>query len=99
MKHPAHQTGARGLPGSLVRPAQGGCRRASDRRTDGRTRRRTRWKWEGRTPTPRPWCREAPAPRSCPEFLHLSELRSQYLKMGVTVLGRLRRRAQAPSRV
>lgn len=99
MKHLAHQMGACGLPGSLVRPAQGGCRRASDRRTDGRTRRRTRWKWEERAPTPRPWCQEAPAPMSGPEFLHFSELLSQRLKTGMTVLCGLPRRAQAPSRV
>lgn len=34
MKDLAPQTGARGLPGSLVRPAQGGCRRASDGQTN-----------------------------------------------------------------
>ena len=51
MKDLAPQTGARGLPGSLVRPAQGGCRRASDGQTDRRMRRQTRWKWEGRALT------------------------------------------------
>lgn len=59
MKDLDPQMGARGLPGSLVRPAQGGCRRA----LDGRTRRQTPWKWEGRAPSllsGGPSCHELP---------------------------------------
>lgn len=59
LKDLAPQMGARGLPGSQVRPAQGGCRRA----LDGRTRRQTLWKWEGRAPSlvsGGPSCHELP---------------------------------------